>query len=114
MMKRRGFWIAFVLFLVLGAWIRWFEPRAPRDSGPAPFLAVEPTRVAAITAASIDTTRMEKKGGTWFLVSPVSFPADPIVVEALLSRTRSLQVLRRFPLGAGEESRYGLDNPRAF
>jgi hypothetical protein len=118
MKKRRGFWIALVIFIGLAAYVRYYESRRVPDApeGPAPFLAVEPTRVRAFTASwLVDTTRVEKRGGSWWIVYPIVFPADPVAVEALLSRTRDLQVMRRFPLG-GENvpARYGLDYPRAW
>src|SRR5262245_41118937 len=115
-MKRPGFWIALLLFIGLFAWIRWFEPRKAADTkdGPPSFLALEPTKVRAITAAWIDTTRMEKKNGEWLIVSPVSFPADPYAVEALLSRTRDLELRRRFTGNSGVEDPYGLEHPRAW
>jgi hypothetical protein len=114
-MKNSGPWIALVLFLGLAAYIRFFESRRPVKTAAADtsFLAVEPTRVVAITAAWLDTTRLEKRSGAWFIVSPTWFPADPFAVEALLSRCRNLPLRRQFPIEPGEESRYGLERPRA-
>lgn len=118
MKKRRGFWIALVVFLGLAAYIRYYESRRVLDVPPEPasFLAVEPTRVEAFTTSwQVDTTRVEKRGGSWWIVSPILFPADPVAVEALLSRMRDLQVLRRFPLNEKNvPARYGLDFPRAW
>jgi len=107
---RRGFWIALTLFAGLLAWIRWYESRRPLDEAPAetPYFAVEPTTIASITVAfPPDTTVLAKRNGTWWIESPVDFPADPTAVEALLSRCRDLETMRRFAMEPGQESRYG-------
>ncbi len=117
MKLRRGFWIALVLFLGLLAYVRYYESRRPVDTGPVvvPFLAVESTRLSGITVAfSRDTTRMEPVDGSWRIISPVDFPADPIAVEALLSRCRSLEILRRFRMDPGQLQSYGLVHPGAW
>lgn len=113
MSRGRVLVILLIVFLVLGAWYRWVErrrPAPPPEDSPRVFLAVEPTRVVGLTAIFAgDTTRMEKRDGAWRIVSPVDFPADPIAVEAVLSRCRRLVVMRSFAPDPGSRGRYGLD-----
>jgi hypothetical protein len=116
LLRNRAFWVALVLFLGLAAWIRYFESRRPTrapETTPV-LLEVEPVSVRAITCTvPPDSTRLEKKDGSWQVTWPVDFPADPVAVEALLSRCRKLEVLRALPLAAGELARFGFSPPRS-
>lgn len=114
MTRNRAFWVALVLFLGLAAYLRYYELRRPAGAPEAhsALLEVEPASVRAITCVVLpDSTRMEKRNGEWFLTWPVDFPADPVAVEALLSRCRRLEVIRTFPMGEGNPARYGLAPP---
>ena len=116
MRRNQAFWIALAVFLALAAYLRYFESRRPADApkAQAPLLEVEPVRVRAITCtAPPDSTRLERKDGAWRVTWPVDFPADPVAVEALLSRCRKLEVIRSFRMDAEGPARYGFNPPRA-
>jgi hypothetical protein len=112
--RRPGLWILVVLFLALAAWLRYGpKPTAdPTAAGPAPFVAVEPTRVARLTVTfDRDTTVMERIGTEWWIVSPIRFPADPVAIEALLNRTRALVPRGVVPNEGGPGDPFGVRNP---
>ncbi|MDZ4804988.1 MAG: DUF4340 domain-containing protein [Candidatus Eisenbacteria bacterium] len=120
MTRRPGFWILILLFVGLAGWLR-YGPRAGTADRPGdpsvpmaqrPFVSIEPTRVARILVAfSIDSTRMERIDQRWWIVSPVRFPADPVAVEALLNRCRSLVPRGVVPIEPGPGDPYGVRDP---
>jgi hypothetical protein len=112
--RRRGFWILVVLFLALAAWLRYGPRPAATPAGPAPFIAIEPTRVRSLLVRfDRDTTLMEREDGRWWITKPLRFPADPVAVEALLNRTRALVPRGLVPndRGAGGGDPFGVDDP---
>lgn len=111
-MRSRGFWILLVLFLGLAAWLRFVERGRGGAGAPGPYLAIEPTRVTALTVAyGPDTTRMAREGADWWIVAPIRCPADPIAVEALLERFRTFQPSRVFPRDRSAVDPYGFAEP---
>jgi hypothetical protein len=58
------------------------------------------------------TVLVPDTGGSWTLVYPVVYPADGLVVDAMLKRQAPLEVLRTFPLPPEKMDTYGMRFPR--
>jgi hypothetical protein len=55
--------------------------------------------------------RLEKKGDTWHLTSPIDFPADSAAVSSMLTTLDNLKEERRLGFDEVAPSDYGLDEP---
>ena len=123
-MSWKGTWTLLGCAALLFGFIYFFEQhrKGTVDNGgpPPPFLALKPQEVTAIQLRRTNqfVLRVERTNGTWNLVAPLTYPAQPFAIEALLqtlSNLRSETFISLDELAANKRSvaEYGLDVPRA-
>ena len=117
--KTTGVW--FVIAMALAAFIlifdRWFNSG---PVGPAPLLpGLRPAAVSSVQvfpAGSLEIS-VSRTNGNWYLTRPVTYPAQPAAIQALLD---SLQKLAPAKITAAElreqkntDAEFGMENPQA-
>jgi hypothetical protein len=88
--------------------------RREEPAGEPPFFQLErrvPDTLTVVTGRDT-TVLVPGTGGTWMLIHPVVYPADGLVVAAMLKRLYPLEVLRTFPLPPEKMDTYGMRFPR--
>jgi len=98
-------------FLAVAAW--WILGRES-GSPPGPFCALKRRLPDTLTVVmSQDTTVVVPGGeGGWRVIRPVDYPADGVVMEAMVKRLAAIEVDRRFPLVEEKMDTYGIRIPR--
>ena len=102
--------VAFVLLAVVAFWLLGRQP-AP---GPGPFFALKqrlPDTLVVI-AASETTTIVPGGEKGWQVVHPVHYPADQVLVNAMVRQLAQLEVDQRFPLTPQKMDTYGMRFPQ--
>ncbi len=113
-MGRRSLWLSALVFVLLLAMTVW-ALRTRRAPEAAPYFSLSrPIPDTLLVAFGPDTTVVVPEGETgWRVVRPVDYPADGVVVEAMLKRLQPLPVgKRRFPLYPTKLDTYGMRHPR--
>jgi hypothetical protein len=101
---------AFVVLALIAFWILSRQPAPP----PASFFALKqrlPDTLVVIAAQ--DTTTIVPGGAKgWEVVHPVRYPADQVLVNAIVRQLSDLKVDRRFPLTPQKMDTYGMRFPQ--
>jgi hypothetical protein len=102
------------LFVALLAATLWLL-RARESAPPAPFFTLKKRLPDTVTVAYAgDTTVVVPGGEGWEVVRPVRYPADAVLVEALVERLDSLEVAEVYPLPPQKMDTYGFRIPRGL
>jgi hypothetical protein len=103
--------LIFALLLVVTVWA--LRERNAPEAAPY-FTLARPIPDTLLVAYGPDTTVVVPRGRTgWRVVRPVDYPADGVVVNAMLKRLHPLPVSeRRFPLYPNKMDTYGMRHPR--
>jgi len=101
------------LVLALVAW--WLLGRTPAPP-PGPFFAIKQRLPdTLIVIAEGDTTTIVPGGSKgWEVVRPVRYPADQVLVNAIVRQLSDLKVDRRFPLTPQKMDTYGMRFPQGI
>ncbi|MDX2109839.1 MAG: DUF4340 domain-containing protein [Verrucomicrobiota bacterium] len=80
--------------------------------------AQEATKIEVNIASTSTRWVLEKREGTWFIVEPVLWPANPFAVSRLIGQLQFLEWEKSFPVDEAVQaglslSNYGLSRPRA-
>lgn len=113
-MGRRPLWTSGVAFLALLA-VTWVLLKEKPTAKEEPFFALKRRTpdTLQVTYAG-DTTVVAARGeGEWQVISPVDYPADPLVISSMITRLADLQVGQVFPLTPEKMDTYGMRHPRA-
>jgi hypothetical protein len=102
--------IVFAGLLVLTWWVR----RPPVRTEPRPYFTLKArTPDTVMVAYGPDTTVLVPGGETgWQVVAPGDYPADGLLIEAILNRLRELEVKAVYPMTREKLDSYGLRHPR--
>ena len=102
--------VAFVVLAVVAFWLLSRQP-APE---PGPFFTLKqrlPDTLVVI-AASETTTIVPGGERGWQVIHPVHYPADQVLVNAMVRQLSDLKVDRRFPLTPQKMDTYGMRFPQ--
>jgi hypothetical protein len=102
--------VAFVLLALLAFWLLGRQPAPP----PGPFFALKQRLPdTLVVMAAHDTTTIVPGGEKgWQVVHPVHYPADQVLVNAIVRQLAGLEVDRRFPLTRQKMDTYGMRFPQ--
>lgn len=111
--RQRAQWILMVLCGVLGAGV-YLQLRHERAAAHVPLTALDPAtaRSLYIECRGCGTRRFERIDGHWQMRVPRDARADEAAVARLLA-IATAPVLRRYPAGALDPARIGLQPPQA-
>ena len=101
---------AFVVLAVVAFWILSRQPAPPPES----FFAIKQRLPDTLVVIAAQETTTIVPGGEkgWEVVHPVRYPADQVLVNAILRQLSDLKVDRRFPLTPQKMDTYGMRFPQ--
>jgi len=102
--------VAFVLLAIVAVWLLGRHP-AP---GPGPFFALKQRLPDTLVVIAARETTAIVPGGErgWQVVHPVHYPADQVLVNAMVRQLAHLEVDQRFPLTPQKMDTYGMRFPQ--
>jgi hypothetical protein len=117
--RTTGIWlvIAAALFAFIFIFQRHFHPPAAETAGLLPGLQPAEVTNVQISPAGVLEIRADRAGKSWMLTKPLSYPAQPAAIEALLGALQKLSPAR---ISAAElrehphaDADFGFNPPRA-
>ncbi len=114
-MSRRPLWISAVLFAALLV-LTLQVMRGRRSPEAESYFGLKQRVPDTLSVVYGPDTTVIVPGGEsgWRIIRPVDFPADAVVIDAMLKRLADLQVgERRFPLSPEKMDTYGMRYPRS-
>ncbi len=109
--------VAAVLFAFIFVFEHFLRPARPEPSAILPDLQPSAVTSVQVIPANALEIRADRTNGTWLLTKPITYPAQPAAIEALLAALQKLTPAMRISAGELREQRsaeadYGFETPQ--